>query len=108
MRTKHLLHKKINHLQQKFHFRVYLDGHLNGHLEYFKVLDDAKSKEIVCKSTIKNYIVQCRVLSEYQVYGPDLNDLFFKHETLPCSTHNVFVMLSFVEKIRYETDVITR
>jgi len=44
MRTKHLLHKKINHLQQKFHFR----GHLGGHLEFFKMLDDAKSKEIVC------------------------------------------------------------
>jgi len=60
-----------------FYNKPRFGGHLVGHLEFLKTLSLASFR--IFKTNMssnrinnkKNYILQCRVMSEYQVYGPD-------------------------------------
>jgi len=77
------IHWKQNNLYINigyFHNKPRFGGHLVGHLEFLKTLNDATLASFRIFNTNmssnkinnkKNYILQCRVMSEYQVYGPD-------------------------------------
>jgi len=63
-----------------FHNKPRFGGHLVGHLEFLKTLNDASlasyrifntNKSSNKINNKKNYILQCRVMSEYPVYWPD-------------------------------------
>jgi len=63
-----------------FHNKPHFGGHLDGHLEFLKTLNDAILASLrlfytnISSNKINNkrkYILQCWVMSEYPVYGPD-------------------------------------